>query len=149
MTKIWLLYDNPWDEGDDVYGAFSTEEKANEAHEIFSEVAKHDLYIREMEIDDLEQYYDRVKSGYGLYIGHKSRHHYPPYPVRYGEWGFDQLGLDSFFEKEKADYVVEMDSYVSAHIKAKSEKEAEEIADKIFNEKGEGYNIWLINPSTS
>lgn len=30
--KIWILFDNPFDDGCNIYGAFSSKEKAKEAH---------------------------------------------------------------------------------------------------------------------
>lgn len=146
--KVYILYSNPYDEGDSVYGVFSSEEKVNKALEIFSPLNEHELYFREMELDELEKYYEKALSGYWLWIGNKPRH-YLWKPVTYGDWGFYPAGLDSLFEDDRKDYVLEMDTYVSARITAKSKEEAEEIANKIFEEKGEGYNIYLVreNPS--
>lgn len=135
--KIYLLYENPYDEGDNVFGAFSTEEKANAAHEVFSPVNTHELYIREMELDKLEEAFPLAQSGYRWYSGYKSRHGFRD-SVIYGNWDFSPCGLDSLFE-DGANHVMVRPSRVWGFVKAKSEDEAVEVADKILSEKSAGY----------
>lgn len=140
--KIYILYENPYDEGDNVFGAFSTRRKANKAHKIFSEVSEHELYIREVELDELEQYYPAVKTGLRWFHGYRTRHNWGG-SVVYGEWGMSQSGLDSLFGKQRESDVLERDTHVWASIKAPSVEKAKEIADKILEEKGDGYMSWF------
>ena len=140
--KTYILYEDPYDEGANIFGAFSTEERANEAHKIFSEVGNHELYIMELELDRLEKYFPEAQSGYWLYYGYRTRSDYGR-GVSYGKWDFSACGLDSLFEKDRKTSVVEFSRYVNVTIKAKSKEEAEEIANKILEEKGDGYTAWL------
>lgn len=143
MTKVWLLYDNPFNEGDNIYGVFSTEEKVNYAHGLLSKFSKDDLYILDYDVDELEKKYERLLSGRRLYIGRRKRYQWSS-PISYGEWEeFYQSGLDSLLEEEKPDYVFETRHDVSANIRAISSDEAKEKAEKIFQEKSDGYNVWL------
>lgn len=131
--KIYILYDNPYEEGDNVYGAFSTEEKANIAYEIFSPVSNHQLYIREIELDELEQYYERVKSGKRLYFGTLPKTTYLLNDGLVNKWNLSPCGLDSFFEKDAhKNTLCEFGGYFSATVVASSPEDAEKITNELI-----------------
>lgn len=122
--KIWLLYDNPFDEGDTVYGAFSTEEKAELAITILQPKANYPLYVRELEIDSLEGMFEKAKSEYRKYVGWYMD----------GKWDFHPCGLDSFLENLGTTHNLLNTSQVSATIVAKSVEDAENIANELLPE---------------
>jgi hypothetical protein len=128
--KVYLLYANPYDEGAENYGVFSTEDKAERARDILVGKSNHELYISEMEVDGLEEYFERANLPERLYTLHRMK----LFSGR-GKWGVSVCGLDAFIENNhKEDMVVEWKHYTSASIMAKSEEEAVEIAEKMISE---------------
>jgi hypothetical protein len=128
--KVYLLYSNPYDEDDENYGVFSTEEKAEKAREILTDKSNHELYISEMEVDGLEEYFERANLPERLYTLYRIK-----YLSSGGKWSVSVCGLDAFIENShKEDCVVEWKHYTSASIMAKSEEEAVEIAEKMIDE---------------
>lgn len=132
--KIYLLYSNPYDEGAEIYGVFSTEEKVEKAREIFASKSNHELYVSEMEVDALEEHFERAmlpERPHSLWrtrteLGNRTF---------YGEWTFHIGGLDSFLERGAAsEFVVETKYGMSAHVWAKSEEEAKEIVERMIGE---------------
>lgn len=129
--KIWLLYDNPWDDGDDVYGAFSSEEKAEKAREVFQPKANHELYVREFELDELEKFFEKALSSKRAYIGHAMKYNSPSGETVPGEWRFSACGLDDLLGEYRKNHLIET-SYLGSYVIASSEKEALEITQKLF-----------------
>lgn len=122
--KVWLLYDNPHDEGDNVYGAFSTEEKAEKAFTVFQSKANHPLFIREFELDSLEEFYERASSEYTFYVGWYMG----------GKWDFSLVSLDSFLSDRTICHHILKTGGISATIYAKSTSDAEHIANDLLSE---------------
>ena len=122
--KIWLLYDNPFDEGDTVYGAFSTEERAEFAITVLQPKANYPLYVRELEIDGLGDVFEKAKSEYRKYVGWYMN----------GKWDFSPCGLDSFLNNFDNKHYLLKTSQVSATIIAKSVDDAENIANELLPE---------------
>jgi hypothetical protein len=132
--KIHILYSDPYDEGATVYGAFSSEEKAEMAREIFSSKSNHELYIMELDVDTLEKHYERAKNPKKLYYLSRTRSDYG-FGMRYGKWRVYPVGLDSFLEGgEESEKVIEFHHFSSANVLADSEEEAIAIVEKMISE---------------
>lgn len=125
--KVHLLCSDPFDEGWDVYGAFSTEEKANRAADIFKSKSQYELFVSSFEVDELENYFDKASSEYYLYNLYK-RH-------RIGKWNVSSGGrLDSWIEyvdHPPKNHILET-SALWCTVTAKSEEEAIVLADKLL-----------------
>lgn len=120
--KIWLLYDNPYDEGENIYGAFSTEKKAENASTILQPKANYPLYTKEFEVDELESLFEKTKSEYRKYVGWYMS----------GKWDFYPCGLDSFLNDIDTKQFIMNTGYISATIIAKSAEDAERIANELL-----------------
>ncbi len=136
--KIYLLYSNPFDEGDEIYGAFSSEEKAEKAKEVFASRTRFELWVTNLEVDELEKHFERALSDESIYSGHRSRYSFGD-QVSYGKWGFSIESLDTFLtssyqEDHKEPFIFENKMAMYATVKAKSKEEAEEIANKLVDE---------------
>lgn len=125
--KVYLLCSDSFDEGWDVYGAFSTEEKANKAVETFKIKSKYELFVSEFDMDVLEKYFDKVSSEYDVY--HLYKHH------RIGKWYVSSGGrLDSWIEhidNPPKNHILET-SALWCTVIAKSEDDAIMLADKLL-----------------
>lgn len=125
--KIWMLYDNPYDEGCNVYGLFSTKAKAKRAIKLFQGKANHELFGREFEVDSLEQFFEKALSEYRFYTGWYMG----------GKWDFSPQDLDSFLDKggnNSPRHVMLKTSQISVTIYAKSNEDAERIATELMVE---------------
>jgi hypothetical protein len=129
--KVYLLYANPYDEGDEIFGVFSTVRKAAVARKLFSSKSNNVLFICGMELDELEKHFERAKLPERLYLLHRMKF----ISGNGGRWSVSVCGLDAFISNnQKENYVVEWKSHTTAHIMAKSEEEAVEIAEKMIDE---------------
>lgn len=113
--KIYMLYDNPNDEGSNVYGVFSSEEKAEIAKDVFSSKASYELFIEGFEVDELESYLEKAKSPLRNYTAW----------FQNNEWDIRPCGLDSFFLSEPAkDFMMDSGYLPSASVNANSDENA-------------------------
>ena len=133
--KVYLLYSNPYDEGYDVYGIFSTPRKALTAKKLFSGKSNYELRIMCLEMDELEQHFKRATLNQRLYLLHRTRYDFLK-EVNYGKWSVSPCGLDSFldYKEDRQDYIVEFRHYMSGTVLAESEENAIEIAEKMISE---------------
>lgn len=134
--KIYLLYDNPFDEGDNVYGVFSSEEKAEKARELFTPKSNYDLFIRELDVDDLEKFFEQAQTNPNrLWIGWLRHAFAIPLGLKL-VWDFSPAGLDSFLNQSnhKSMMLENGLNSLSTTIVASSKEEAEQIANEMLQE---------------
>lgn len=133
--KIYLLGRGEEDEAT-IYGAFSTSEKAQEAHDVFS-VIQDGLWIESLEADDLERFYDQVKEGWRWYSCWIHKYNFLG-EVSYAELHVDEYGLFAYLDA-KENYVFETESAVWGSIRAKSKEEAREVFAGLFEKAKDEY----------
>jgi hypothetical protein len=133
--KVYVLYDNPYDDGWNVYGVFSTEEKLKKALEKFTPESQHELNWAFFELDDLEKFFDVSKlktySGYSpVYIPLNEK------TIKLVTWKIVyESGLDKFLQDEiKKDSIYFFGSHLDFSIKAKDEEESIQKANEMLKE---------------
>ena len=133
--KVYILYDDPFDEGWNVYGVFSTEEKLEKALEKFAPESQHELNWAFFELDKLEKFFDIPKlktfSGYTPVYGTLNEE-----TIKYVTWkSVHKSGLDKFLQEEiKKDSIFFFGSHLDFSIKDNSEDEAIQKANEMLKE---------------
>jgi hypothetical protein len=97
--KIYVLYDNPFDEGWNVYGIFSSQEKLDKAIEVFTPVSNYELLWTFFELDELEKFFEikklRIYGGYSPVHSVLNEDN-----IKNITWNISPNGLDSFLQNE-------------------------------------------------
>lgn len=132
--KVWVLFDDPYDEGWNVYGIFSSKEKLDIALELFSSKSNQELTWASFELDDLERFFEKAKQPSRWYTG------YSPLPYSYGDdlsyldMHISPSGLDSFIsDRDKKDTLL-LSNSLWLSVYAKSQEDAETKARMMLKE---------------
>ncbi len=121
--RVYVLYDNPYDEGWNVYGIFSSEEKLIKAIEYFTPVSNHELFWAYFTLNDLEKFFHINKQR--RYTG------YSPVPyfmneetIKHVDFGINPCGLDSFLQEEERKDSLLLSSALWLSVSAENEDDA-------------------------
>src|ERR1043166_621893 len=103
--KVYLLYSDPYDDGAEIFGVFSSEELAKQAVENFSSKSNYELFIWKLEVDELTQHFERAKLPERKYLGSMLS-------AWSQQWTFSVCGLDSFIENDRKEHVVKINGHM-------------------------------------
>lgn len=134
--KVWILYDNPFDEGwNNVYGVFSSREKLDLAIEKFAPIATYELFCESFEVDALEKFFDvskpKVYSGYcPVYRPVLNEE-----TIKYIEWqSIHESGLDTFLNDEPRKDTLLLTNALWLSVSASSKEEAIQKGNEMLKE---------------
>jgi len=132
--KVYVLYDNPYDEGWNVYGIFSSKEKVEQARENFAFESKNELFWESFEIDALEKFFGVHKpKSYSGYC-----HPYFPLTletIKQVQWtSVYESGLDDFLQDVTRKDSIMLTSALWFSVSANSEEEAIQKANEMLKE---------------
>jgi len=132
--KVYVLYDNPYDEGWNVYGVFSIQEKVEKALESFAPESKNELHWESFELDELEKFFGVHKPK--AYSGYASV--YRPLTletIKYIQWqSIYKSGLESFLVDGVGKNHMFLSNSLSFRVFADSEEEAIQKANEMLKE---------------
>lgn len=132
--KVYVLYDDPFDDGWNVYGVFSSQEKVDKAIEEFTSQSKYELNWASFELDDLERFFgvDRSKifSGYAPFYRELNEE-----TIKYIQWqSITESGLDTFLQDTHRKDNIFLSSALWFSVSANNKDEAVQKANEMLKE---------------
>lgn len=132
--KIYVLYDNPFDEGWNVYGVFSSEEIAIKLKDQFSNQANYELFIEGFELDRLTDFLGTNKPR--IYHGYSPVHEVlNKENIKYITWqSISPSGLDTFLSNSHKKDSLLLSNALWLSVSARDEDEAIQKGNEMLKE---------------
>ena len=104
--KVYVLYDDPYNEGWNIYGIFSSEDLLAKAIEKFTPYSNNELHWTLYDLDELTSFFETTKQrkyyGYAPFYSNLTTE-----TLRFVHWDVQASELDSFLQKEeRKDYIL-------------------------------------------